>query len=110
MGVRDIADHSGENTYSAVDQKRRRIWVSFNLHSLMRNYPSFNDEPKANLNWLETIVVSLTVTRLIIYTEFYSEFKELFVDYEIHFLLFFQIRLWRKVLGDKTQIFHLSLC
>ena len=53
MGVRDIADHSGENTYSAVDQKRRRIWVSFNLHSLMRNYPSFNDEPKANLNWLE---------------------------------------------------------
>ena len=53
MDVRDIADHSGGNTYSAVDQKRRRIWVSFNLHSLMRNYPSFNDEPKANLNWLE---------------------------------------------------------
>ena len=53
MAVRDIADHSGENTYSAVDQKRRRIWVSFNLHSLMRNYPSFNDEPRANLNWLE---------------------------------------------------------
>ena len=53
MAVRDIADHSGENTYSAVDQKRRIIWVSFNLHSMMRNYPSFNDEPKANLNWLE---------------------------------------------------------
>ena len=114
MAVRDIADHSGENTYSAVDQKRRRIWVSFNLHSLMRNYPSFNDEPKANLNWLETNVVSLTVTSLKIYTEFYSEFKELFVHYEIyfhfHFFFFLQIRLWRKVLGDKTQIFHLSLC
>lgn len=41
------------------------------------------------MNWLETIVVSLTVTRLIIYTEFYSEFKELFVHYEIHFHFLF---------------------
>ena len=53
MGVRDIADYSVETTYSKMDQKRRRIWASYKIHSFMRNYPSFNDEPKANLNWLE---------------------------------------------------------
>ena len=66
----------------------------------MRNYPSFNDEPKANLNWLETIVVSLTVTRkLIIYADFILNLKNFLFITKFIFIFFFADSIMEKSFG-----------